>query len=145
MSDILASHNYWHWALYFIEKVNIIMNFQVLAQRMFVELIFMICFPLGDLTPGVDYIGRLICVCICAALAITLAYLSSLKLFKFLSLTVFSTSSSSAGTVRSRSANIRFRGWFQFRVRISPLTVCLLEYTLYRVMHVQYRHTGDTY
>uniref|UniRef100_A0A8C3A5Y3 Tetratricopeptide repeat protein 38 n=1 Tax=Cyclopterus lumpus TaxID=8103 RepID=A0A8C3A5Y3_CYCLU len=27
VSDVLASHNYWHWALYFIEKVNIVMSF----------------------------------------------------------------------------------------------------------------------
>uniref|UniRef100_A0A672ZXM9 Tetratricopeptide repeat protein 38 n=1 Tax=Sphaeramia orbicularis TaxID=375764 RepID=A0A672ZXM9_9TELE len=27
ISDVLASHNYWHWALYFIEKVKIIMSF----------------------------------------------------------------------------------------------------------------------
>uniref|UniRef100_A0A7N6BJL3 Tetratricopeptide repeat protein 38 n=1 Tax=Anabas testudineus TaxID=64144 RepID=A0A7N6BJL3_ANATE len=27
VSDVLASHNYWHWALYFIEKVKIIMSF----------------------------------------------------------------------------------------------------------------------
>uniref|UniRef100_A0A665WAG5 Tetratricopeptide repeat protein 38 n=1 Tax=Echeneis naucrates TaxID=173247 RepID=A0A665WAG5_ECHNA len=27
VSDILASHNYWHWALYFIEKVKNIMSF----------------------------------------------------------------------------------------------------------------------
>uniref|UniRef100_A0A8C4HHU5 Tetratricopeptide repeat protein 38 n=1 Tax=Dicentrarchus labrax TaxID=13489 RepID=A0A8C4HHU5_DICLA len=27
VSDVLASHNYWHWALYFIEKVKIIMGF----------------------------------------------------------------------------------------------------------------------
>uniref|UniRef100_A0A8C3A2V7 Tetratricopeptide repeat domain 38 n=1 Tax=Cyclopterus lumpus TaxID=8103 RepID=A0A8C3A2V7_CYCLU len=26
VSDVLASHNYWHWALYFIEKVNIVMR-----------------------------------------------------------------------------------------------------------------------
>lgn len=26
-SDMLASHNYWHWALYFIEKVQILMSF----------------------------------------------------------------------------------------------------------------------
>uniref|UniRef100_A0A671YRF0 Tetratricopeptide repeat domain 38 n=1 Tax=Sparus aurata TaxID=8175 RepID=A0A671YRF0_SPAAU len=26
-SDVLASHNYWHWALYFIEKVKILMSF----------------------------------------------------------------------------------------------------------------------
>lgn len=26
---MLASHNYWHWALYFIEKVKIIMSFSV--------------------------------------------------------------------------------------------------------------------
>uniref|UniRef100_A0A8C9Z819 Tetratricopeptide repeat protein 38 n=1 Tax=Sander lucioperca TaxID=283035 RepID=A0A8C9Z819_SANLU len=27
VSDVLASHNYWHWALYFIEKVKIVMSF----------------------------------------------------------------------------------------------------------------------
>lgn len=27
ISDSLASHNYWHWALYFIEKVKILMGF----------------------------------------------------------------------------------------------------------------------
>lgn len=31
-SDVLASHNYWHWALYFIEKVNIIMSFLIQAN-----------------------------------------------------------------------------------------------------------------
>uniref|UniRef100_G3PJZ1 Tetratricopeptide repeat domain 38 n=1 Tax=Gasterosteus aculeatus aculeatus TaxID=481459 RepID=G3PJZ1_GASAC len=32
-SDVLASHNYWHWALYFIEKVNIIMSFLIQVIR----------------------------------------------------------------------------------------------------------------
>uniref|UniRef100_A0A8P4GIJ6 Tetratricopeptide repeat protein 38 n=1 Tax=Dicentrarchus labrax TaxID=13489 RepID=A0A8P4GIJ6_DICLA len=33
VSDVLASHNYWHWALYFIEKVKIIMGFLSQANR----------------------------------------------------------------------------------------------------------------
>uniref|UniRef100_A0A8C6SYQ8 Tetratricopeptide repeat protein 38 n=1 Tax=Neogobius melanostomus TaxID=47308 RepID=A0A8C6SYQ8_9GOBI len=32
VSDMLASHNYWHWALYFIEKVRILMSFLSHAQ-----------------------------------------------------------------------------------------------------------------
>lgn len=45
------------------------------------ELVFMIEFLLGHLKPGVDYIGRLICVCVCAPQSITLTYLSRLKSF----------------------------------------------------------------
>uniref|UniRef100_A0AAQ5XJ14 Tetratricopeptide repeat protein 38 n=1 Tax=Amphiprion ocellaris TaxID=80972 RepID=A0AAQ5XJ14_AMPOC len=33
VSDVLASHNYWHWALYFIEKVKIIMSFVSQANK----------------------------------------------------------------------------------------------------------------
>uniref|UniRef100_A0A669BX22 Tetratricopeptide repeat protein 38 n=1 Tax=Oreochromis niloticus TaxID=8128 RepID=A0A669BX22_ORENI len=32
VSDMLASHNYWHWALYFIEKVKMIMAFSVFRR-----------------------------------------------------------------------------------------------------------------
>uniref|UniRef100_A0A8C6L8L9 Tetratricopeptide repeat protein 38 n=1 Tax=Nothobranchius furzeri TaxID=105023 RepID=A0A8C6L8L9_NOTFU len=34
VSDMLASHNYWHWALYFIEKVRIIMDLFSQANTM---------------------------------------------------------------------------------------------------------------
>uniref|UniRef100_A0A665WAA7 Tetratricopeptide repeat protein 38 n=1 Tax=Echeneis naucrates TaxID=173247 RepID=A0A665WAA7_ECHNA len=34
VSDILASHNYWHWALYFIEKVKNIMSFLITGSML---------------------------------------------------------------------------------------------------------------
>uniref|UniRef100_A0A3Q4HEZ6 Tetratricopeptide repeat domain 38 n=1 Tax=Neolamprologus brichardi TaxID=32507 RepID=A0A3Q4HEZ6_NEOBR len=32
VTDMLASHNYWHWALFFIEKVKMIMGFSVFRR-----------------------------------------------------------------------------------------------------------------
>uniref|UniRef100_A0A4W6E1T2 Tetratricopeptide repeat protein 38 n=1 Tax=Lates calcarifer TaxID=8187 RepID=A0A4W6E1T2_LATCA len=46
VSDVLASHNYWHWALYFIEKVKIIMSF--LSQ------VFRRCKTTGSMLDTVD-------------------------------------------------------------------------------------------
>uniref|UniRef100_A0A671YXS4 Tetratricopeptide repeat protein 38 n=1 Tax=Sparus aurata TaxID=8175 RepID=A0A671YXS4_SPAAU len=38
-SDVLASHNYWHWALYFIEKVKILMSFLSQANRSMLDMV----------------------------------------------------------------------------------------------------------
>uniref|UniRef100_A0A669ER49 Tetratricopeptide repeat protein 38 n=1 Tax=Oreochromis niloticus TaxID=8128 RepID=A0A669ER49_ORENI len=38
VSDMLASHNYWHWALYFIEKVKMIMAFSDHLQLLQIHL-----------------------------------------------------------------------------------------------------------